>query len=424
MARLGIELGPHFARAVVVPFRPRAGLRPITAEWDPDDPLPGLRSLADKLGFRGPVYAAVDLSLLSVRRLSLPPVSPEQKRRMIQLDPSRYFAAPGELVLAVRGEDGLVFAVSEPRLVAWTEALAEIGPVRRIDSGPVALARALVHSGAPDPATVVRGDGDSLQVLEIEDGRLRTARRPYAGEAVSGGALEPAADDQRAPAPAVFLEAQTDAMVRFAAARWGDVEARPLEEVGELEPEYLTALGAALKPESGWLDSLYTPEMERAHKWREVRRRGLALATLVAALAFTTLSIDGRRERALERLESRTVELAQQATEARDLRGRTEFLRAGALAIAAIEAERPRPLDGLLELTRRLPPEAWIESIRATTDEWQIEGYAPDAAALVPLFEDDPRFEDVRSVSGTSRTRLNGTTYENFSLILRRVRAP
>jgi len=396
----------------------------MAAAWDPDDPLPGLRSLADELGFRGPVYAAVDLSLLSVRRLSLPPLPPEQKRRLIQLDPSRYFAAPGELVLAVRGEDGLVFAVSEARLVAWAEALAEIGPVRRIDAGPVALARALFHSGVHGPATVVRGDGDSPQVLEIEEGRLRTARRPYATAAVSSGALEPDAMDPRSPAPAVFLEAPSDALAHFAAARWGEAEARPLDEVGELEPAYLTALGAALEPESGWRHSLYTPEMERAHKWREVRRNALALVALIAALVFTTLSIDGRRERALERLESRTVELAQQATEARALQGRTEFLRAGALAVAAIEEERPRPLDGLLELTRRLPPDAWIESIRATTGEWQIEGYAPDAAALVPLFEDDPRFEDVRSVSGTSRTRLNGTTYENCSLVRRRVRAP
>ena len=92
--------------------------------------------------------------------------------------------------------------------------------------------------------------------------------------------------------------------------------------------------------------------------------------------------------------------------------------------MAAIDRERPDPLRGLLELSQRLPEDAWIRSIRTGAGAIEIDGYARDAAALIPLFENDPRFEDVRFRSATSRAQIGDETYETFSLALDLVRAP
>ncbi len=102
---------------------------------------------------------------------------------------------------------------------------------------------------------------------------------------------------------------------------------------------------------------------------------------------------------------------------------RAEALGRRTRAVSAIEAGRPDLLRALLELSERLPAGAWIRSIRAAEGEWEIDGYARDAAALIPLFENDPRFEDVRFRSATSRAQVGTETYENFSLALRVVRA-
>jgi Tfp pilus assembly protein PilN len=92
--------------------------------------------------------------------------------------------------------------------------------------------------------------------------------------------------------------------------------------------------------------------------------------------------------------------------------------------VAAIQAERMDPLAALAALTRRLPPEAYISALRTTGKDWQIDGYAREAAPLVARLEDDPRFEGVHFLSATSRTRMNGILYESFSIALRLVPAP
>ncbi len=395
----------------------------MEVSWNPDDPAPGVRDLAAALGTAGPVFAAIDLCLLNPKRLELPPVAAAQKRELVRLDPTRFFAAGGDLAIAARDEDGLVFAVPEDRLAAWEQALAEIGPVERVEAGPAALVRALARSGIRD-ARVVRATPAGRQLLEIRDGRLATVRRPF-GDAEpeieeTGG--EGGGADRHVPP--LLLEPWDEEIAAELRRRHRTVHVKPAPASLGFAPPYLTAVGAALEPERGLADTLATDEL----RGRQTRRRRLRLlaatAACAVALGMAGAAVDGRRDRALRELEARAAALAAPAEEARRLQSRAEELRAEILAIAAIEAERPRPLQGLLELTRTLPEEAWIESIRATPEGWQIDGYASDAAALVPVFEEDPRFEDVRSVAGTSPTRLNGVTYENFSLVLRRVRTP
>jgi Tfp pilus assembly protein PilN len=128
--------------------------------------------------------------------------------------------------------------------------------------------------------------------------------------------------------------------------------------------------------------------------------------------------------RAEERLDEQIAQLQERASSALALQQQAEALDRQADAVVEIENTRPNPLEGLLELSEEFPEDAWIRSIRSAGGEVQIDGYAGDAAALIPLFENDPRFEDVRFLSGTSRTQFGNETYENFSLALRVVRAP
>ena len=87
-------------------------------------------------------------------------------------------------------------------------------------------------------------------------------------------------------------------------------------------------------------------------------------------------------------------------------------------------AERLDPVAALAALTRRLGPGAHLTVLRSSGPDWQIEGYAREAAPLVARLEEDPLFEEVHFLSATSRTRLNGRVYESFSIALRLVPAP
>jgi len=60
-----------------------------------------------------------------------------------------------------------------------------------------------------------------------------------------------------------------------------------------------------------------------------------------------------------------------------------------------------------------------VLSLRASAADWQIDGTALDAAAIVPLLDRDDRFEDVRFLSASSRFRDGDRTYETFSIAFR-----
>jgi hypothetical protein len=78
----------------------------------------------------------------------------------------------------------------------------------------------------------------------------------------------------------------------------------------------------------------------------------------------------------------------------------------------------------LLALSERLPRDAYLQAARGTGAEWQIDGFARDAASLVPLLEGDPRFENVRFLSATNRLPSGSGAHESFSIALHFVATP
>lgn len=422
-AQIGIELRSDAIRAVRLAGMGKSDLRTVEISWDPLDPEPGIAALRDHIGGSGRIAVAVDLRLLHVKRLDLPPLPLGERRRALGIEPDRYFAVRGEeLVFAVRENDDLVFAAPEALVTSWLDALADLGRVERIEPAPISLSRAIRASEEVAEAVVLRNGTDGgVEVLEIRDGRLRSARRVYGDLPAAVAAVEATAEADRPRA--LYLD-PWDKETGTAAIRSEADRPRPLPRVLDLDPAYLPAYGAALDLEQGWREGLITDELERSIGRRRRLSLILASSALVAAILFAVLSVDALRARTEDRLDDRLATLRAQAAPAVALQTEAQELSGEIRALAEVDSARVDLLASLRALTRRLPEGAWVRSIYARPGEWQLDGYARDAAELIPVFENDPRFEDVRFLAATSRVQLGEETYENFSLALRTVRAP
>jgi type IV pilus assembly PilN-like protein len=364
---------------------------------------------------------AVDLSFLYAKAVRLPPVPASEKRRILGLEPERFFPVRAEeLVLALRAEDNLVFAVKAPALEAWIAALETIAPVELIEPAPVSLARALGRV-RPGPATILlEQPGAGVGVVRIDAGRVHGVRRiQHDAEELHAAVAAAGADEGR-----VYLRPLNGNRSWHPAPDAAIAAADELPTIAGVPPAHLAAYGAALGLGHRVEEALLPPELAR----RTARRRGRAVATsalgCAAGLVFALLSLDDFRSRTLARVDAEIARVRGRAEQVLALERQADALGREAHAVATIEAERIDPAAGLAALTRRLPPSAHVLALRGAGREWQIDGYAREAAPLVPLLEADPRFEGVHFLTATSRSRLNGTVYESFSIALRLVRAP
>jgi len=431
MARLGVELGPRAVRGVRLEgwFRPRA--RAVEVECDPDNPVEAVEALRQHLGPAHRIAVALDLPLLFIKQVKLPPLSEREKRNILRLEPERFFPVRAEeLVPAVRGDDNLVFAAREALLATWVAALEQLGPVDVIEPGPVALARALAHAqlrgggGGGGGGAVVLFDeqGDGVGVVEIREGRVTRARRVF-------GALDDAAAVLRENGGAsgtIYLTPWNEDRVRMLGAVLPEAIVRPLPTVADVVGPFLPAYGAALaiggKP--SFAGTLVSPELGARITTRWWRALGLAVATAVAAVVFAFASADAWRARATRGLEASLQALQQRAAPALALQNQLEALAREAQAIRQIERQRPDPLGVLLALSKQLPAGAYLRGMRWSGAEWQIDGYAPNASRLVAQLGAAPEFKEVRFLSATTRGALGDRTYESFALAFRYIPAP
>jgi len=66
----------------------------------------------------------LDLPLLFVKQVKLPPLAARDKANILRLEPERFFPVRAEDLIAVaRASDDLVFATREAPLTAWVSAL-------------------------------------------------------------------------------------------------------------------------------------------------------------------------------------------------------------------------------------------------------------------------------------------------------------
>jgi Tfp pilus assembly protein PilN len=422
-ARLGVEFGARALRGVRLEgwFRPRA--RVVEVECDPANPAEAVEALRQHLGPARRIAVALDVPLLFMKRVKLPPLSESEKRNILRLEPERFFPVRAEeIVPAVRDDDDLVFAAKEAPLATWVAALEALGPVELIEPGPLALARALAHAQLTGAVVLLDGQADGIGVVEIREGRVIGARRVF-------GALDDAAavlrENGGVPGT-IYLTPWNEDRVHVLGALLPEAIVQPLPTVADVVGPFLPAYGAALGigPKPNIARTLVSPELGARITARWWRQLGLAIAAGVAALVFALASADAWRAQATRALETSLQSLQQRAVPALALQSQLQALGREAQAIRQSERARPDPLGVLLALSKQLPPGASLRGMRWSGAEWQIDGYAPNASRLVAQLGAAPEFKEVRFLSATTRGAVGDRTYESFALAFRFAPAP
>ena len=419
--RIGVEIGARTVRAVRLSpkFSRRRAPEVVEIECDPANPGDVARGLREHLGATGRIAVALDLPLLFVRQVKLPALAASEKRRALSLEPERFFATRGADVVAVaRAEDNLVFATREESVATWVTALEALAPVEIVEPGPMALVRALARAGVSDAAVLSDGKSDGIGLLVLRGGRIASARRLF-GELQDGACTlreEPSLPTR------LFLTPWSEEGARIVAAELGGGRApEPLPDVAGVASRFLPALGAALALDQppAVHDSLATADLAVRIARRRRRERVVAMLACAAAVVFAVSSADAWRTRALTALQNELPALRDRATPAVALQSEIQSVQQEAQTIRAVALERPEPLRVLAALTRRLPSDAYVRSLRFSGSDWQIDGYAPNAARVLAELGGAPELTDVHFLSATTRVTLGSRTYDSFALAFR-----
>jgi hypothetical protein len=375
---VGVELGSDGVRAVALRAWGKAPRATMDLPWDPMRPEEAVARLRAQLGPTRRLALSVGLAFLLPKRVKLPPAPIGERRRMIALEPDRFFPVNGEpLVIALPEGGDFAFAVDEGLLGRWVRAFETWAPVELIEAAPTSLERSLEGLRISGLYLLPAGPGEQ-GLVELAAGRFESARRAPHG-AAGGVAL-------------------------------------PLPKLRGLPGELLCARGAALGVHDSTDGMLVSEPLAARIRGRRIGRVAIAGAACALALGFALWSLDRSRERVLAAAREEAGLLADQASAAAELR----------TSLAAVDRERAAleqspqiqvdPLLILASLSDRLPSGATVLSLRVVANEWQIEGTALDAAAIIPVLDSDGRFRDVRFLSASSRFREGERTYETFSI--------
>ncbi len=379
--RVGLELTPSRIRAVTVRAWRASPVDTFEIKWNPAVPRDAVTVLRQHLGRVSAVGVAVGLGFAHVKHVPLPPVPDEERRGILTLEPDRFFAIEGgEIVAATMRDSDLVFAADALLVESWVAELETWGTVASVEPAPVSLARVLTIANAPDGTYQIESSDGEVGSIELASGTLRTARRVPAAESVD--------------------------------------ELRSAPGVGVVPPEFATAYGAALGLDAPVGEMLVTPAVAR----RTQRRRQMSVArsavNVLLAVAFAAAALDRSRSRLLEREQAEIAVLTPKAAGGAALQSRLAKLDVES-SVAGNRGTRADPVTVLAALSRRLPRDVTVMSVRADGDTWQLDGTARDAGRIVPALDADPAFDDVRVLSGTSRFTEGNRTYETFSVALR-----
>lgn len=415
---VGVEVGPTRLRALRLDAARSAETEAVEVAWAARPPEESIKVLRERFGSGNVIAVALDMSILFVKRLELPPLPAEERRRIIATDPQRYFPVRDEQLVAGVREDDLVVATRADVFEAWMDALGTLGSVERVEPAPVALARYLAVQDV-DAGLLVMADDDSSEatVARIEDRRIETLRKVAAGP---GDDLDlVSAADPGAGTCILFPWREGLAEALRDHLNGGGVWPVPVSSGAP--DSFAVAYGAALELDDGSELSLVSPTLARRVAATARRRAALHLTSLVLAVAVCGWSLDHRRAATLHTIEERVVASQARAAPVLDMRNEAASIAEEVNLLAREASGRSNPLDVLLALTRILPADAYVTQLAVSGEDWEIDGIARDAASLVPLLEGSDLFADVRFRTATTRVRLRNEIFDNFSLLFRHV---
>ena len=379
--RIGLELTDDRIRAVTVGQWNRAPHESFEIRWDPRAPRDAVAVLRKQLGEVSSVGLSIGLAFTHAKHVKLPPVSQAERRGILTLEPDRFFAIDsGDIVVATLEGSDLVFAAESAAIDLWVTAFEEWAPVVVAEPSSLSVERAMRLAGVRSGVFQIPSGNDEGGLVEIANSMLTDTRR-------LGSAAFPA-------------------------------NARLVPAVRGVASEFVPAYGAAIGA-SAPLAGMLLPPAAMARVGSR-RRMGLARAgvNFLLALAFVLAALDRSRTRVLDRVQQEIAALSPRAEAPSAIQARLAQLDLESSTARSAGSAHADPVSVLATLSRRLPLDAVVMSLRADGDEWQIDGTARDAAAIVPALDADPAFDNVRFLSASSRFNENSRTYETFSVAL------
>ena len=376
--RVGLEVTPSLVRGVVSsPWR-GAPTHTFAVAWDPNDPIAAVQALRREVTQPDALWLAVGLGFLHLSRVQLPPAGDGAREQMVQLEPERFFASEVVLRTSLTPGGDVAFGVDADWLDRVLAALGSWAPVARVDPAPLALAAAL--PATTSGAVALDAAPGELGITELRDGRVVAVRRAPHG-AVAG------APD-------------------------------PIGGAATMPRSHLVAWGALRLEDAPVGGSLLTGAQRRAAQRRGWRQLATAVVAAVAGVSFVLAAADRARDRTLVALHAEAERLTIGAAPALEALTRLQAVAREGAMVRATLASRSDPSAALAALSQLLPSDVVIVSARANGAEWQLDGTARNAAALVPLLDAHERFDNVRSLAASARFRDGTVTRESFSLSL------
>ncbi len=361
---IGLEIGATTIRAVAVSGFGGRTTRSAEAVWDGTDAAAAIGTLQRELGRATQVGVAIGLPHLHVSYVDLPAAAFSDRESMLSLEPERYFATVETLTTSLAPRSSIAFGAPAEWLDKLTRQIETWGPITRVEAIPLALARSERSS-----VTVACEGGN----VTVADGAIVSVRRaPIDADSVGSTARR-----------------------HFAAA---EAVARGVHD---------PLIGTLMRP------------IERravtSRRWRGV---AVAAVAAVAGIVFCGAAWDQSRDRYLTALESVAAQRMEEVVPALEAQQRVALAQQEVALLTARVSEHSRVAVSLAAISSLLPRDVVVLNARASGADWQIDGTARDAAALVPLFDQDPRFDNVRTLAASTRFRDGNRTRESFSIAL------
>lgn len=375
---IGIELGAERVRAVV---RSRGGsLRTFELPFTPDRLDDMVAQLSAAAGDVRCIGLAIGLAHLHVKQVKLPPVPHAARRQMLTVEPERWFAVPqgAPTAVALTAEGDIALAADGGWVDACVRAFSAWSDVRRVEAAPMALVRALTAAGHVNTGAALDAGVGEVGAIESKDGKLRSVRR----------------------------------------ARATDLAAAPVSPslAKGLDPAFSVALGAVLGFDSDIDDMLLTPALDRTFATARRRRVVVWAAAATIAIGAACWAAGQSRDRALAAVDAELAAARRGANGGEQLALRALAIDRELAAISSTTASRPDVVAAIAALGVRLPMEAVAQRIRVAGREWQVEGNARTASAVLAALAAEPQFDKVRFLAPSSRFRDGNTDRETFAI--------
>jgi hypothetical protein len=368
----------------------------------------------------GPAAATLDIVLLpelyQLRRIALPPLSPAERRAVLERTVGRYLPAHGPWAFGAQpATEGIVIAAaSRDDVIAIERAVSgagfRLGSVRPAIFAWLAAAR---------PARYVMiGTPARIELVDAPGGRIGAVRRLPRTLADPGTVRELVPEGVPDEAGPVSLIAHERDARMIDAALVGHVALRDVTR--GLAPE---ALAAAFATRAGGPE-IVTADTH-ARRERTVRRVTRGLAAIAAGLVVLAGAAGWWGQwREVRALRGARAAQAAEVVAALALRERVTHLH-DRLAVLDPDPERERAWTRVLaDVADHLPPGAFLTAFRAAGDSVSLEGYARESGAVLDALREAPAVAALRATAPIRREAGAGdATVDRFVLGVRLVGA-